>query len=145
MEGSIKIGLADVEVDGLQAAKDVSCVLHKMTMSNQLRAVNSFRYPSFNQESNMYEIVVKGDKGSRFEEEKQIINSNDVMIKNSRTVKINFEDVIHDGQVEYAIGGHIVDTMYAEDTAKLIRMGSALSRIIGYITTGSIGLVVKRK
>ena len=40
------------EIDGFQAAKDVSRVLHMMTMSNQLRAVNSFRYPAFNPESN---------------------------------------------------------------------------------------------
>ena len=99
-------------------------------MSTELRAVNSVKYPIFSTESEKYEIIVKGSKTSQFEEEKVIINSNEI----SSLVKIIFMDEIP-GDIEYAVGC-IGQTVYREDTF--------LSRISGSISTGSLGLVVKR-
>eukprot|EP01036_Dinobryon_divergens_P031313 gene31313-40685_t len=118
----IKSGFVDVKVDGLKAARKVFCALNRMIMSTELRAVNSVKYPIFSTESEKYEIIVKGSKTSQFEEEKGIINSNEI----SSLVKIIFMDEIP-GDVEYAVGC-IGETVHREDTASV---GRFLSKISG--------------
>jgi len=135
----IKSGFVDGNVNGLKAARKVFYALNRMIMSTELRAINSVKYPIFSTESEKYEIIVKGSKTSQFGEERVIINSNEIMIRYSSLVKIIFMDDIR-GDVDYAVGC-IGETVYRENAASV---GSFLSRISGSISTGSVGLVVKR-
>eukprot|EP01036_Dinobryon_divergens_P034978 gene34978-45268_t len=138
LTGPISSGIVDVKVEGLKVAEDVFCELNRMEMTNQLRVVNSVDYPVFNAEKNMYEIIVTGDEGNRFEQGKEKINSNPIVMKNVKVVKINFRNEIY-GKVEKA-GGQIGDTVYREDTVTTV-VGSYLSRLFGNIKTSSMGLV----
>ena len=131
---------APISNAGLKAAENVFSALHKMIISTQLRAINFVDYPTVDMESNKYEIIVTGDEGYRFDQEKKIIMSNEIVNKNSSFVQINFRNDIY-GQVEYAVGC-IGDTVYREDVTMT---GSCFSRVIGRIYSGSTGLLVKRK
>ena len=69
LTGPMSSGIVDVKVEGLKVSEDVFCELNRMEMTNRLRAVNSVAYPAFNVEKNVYEIIVKGDAGNRFEQQ----------------------------------------------------------------------------
>ena len=141
MKGPISSGIVDVKVESLKVAEAVFCELNRMIMTNQLRAVNSVQYPVFNTENSMYEIIVTGNEGNRFEQEKVMVNSNAIMMENVNVVKITFMIEIY-GKVEKAVG-RIGDTVCREGIDSAV--ASNLYRLFGYITTGSMGLVVKRK
>ena len=96
---------APIASAGLKAAENVFCALNKMIMSTQLRAISYVEYPTYptvDMESNKYEIIVTGDEGCRFDQEKEIIMSNEIVKENSSVVQIKFRNDIY-GQVEYAV------------------------------------------